>query len=261
MNTRSQELTGGVRNLVRGLAESGSMMGTWNEQREQTVLLERSGSVDMLDFDTINAVFEAKRYRDNRHRLRTVYLARVAGSRELVLEELSEDLKVRLAKATVSASVAETVIKTDNMSTEPDNDGDPMEFLEEDGYRHTQSVEYRLNGNGEILECIRSDEYTQSGESVVDVRYSEPYRRGKLAVTLMTGEFIRDAPRFNESRKKVLERELAVDLVLLEHLDDYRNDAEMTALSRREHEGRIFAITAFVTRRADPIELLQIALS
>jgi hypothetical protein len=261
MNMRSQESTGGVRSLVRGLAENGSMMGTWNEQREQTVLLERSGSVDMPDFDRVSAVFEAKRYLDVRHRLRTVYLARIAGSRELVLEELSEDLKRRLAKATVSASVSETVIKTDNMSTEPDSDGDPMEFLEEDGYRHTQSVEYRLNGNGEILECVRSDEYAQNGEMAVDLRYSEPYRRGKLSATLMTGEFVRDAPRFDESRKKALKRELAVDMALLEHLDDYRNDPEMTALSRQEHEGRIFAITAFITTRADPIELLQIALS
>jgi hypothetical protein len=136
-----------------------------------------------------------------------------------------------------------------------------MEFLDDDGYSHTQTVEYRINGNGEILECTRSDEYTQNGEAAIDVRYSEPYRRGKFAVGLSPDTFIRDAPFFDLSRADVLQQELKTDMALFEHLDDYRNDAEMTERSKREHEGRIFAIAAFITMRADPIESLQIALS
>lgn len=252
---------GGIRTLVKGLAQRGSMMGTWNEQREQSVILERSGSVVMPDFDTVNAIFEAKRYYDDRHRLRTLYLARVAGSRELVIEELTPDLKMRLAKATLSASVSEMIIKTENMSMERGSDGDPMEFLDEDGYSHTQTVEYRLNGKGEILECVRSDQYSQHQEVALDVRYSEPYRRGRLAVSVMGGEFVRDAPRFDVSHKKALQREMAVDMDLLEHVSDYENDREMTMRSRYEHEKRIFAIAAFITMQADPIQSLQIALS
>jgi hypothetical protein len=261
MNMRPQESASGVRSLVRVTAENGSVMGTWNQQCEQTVLLERSGSVDMPDFNRVSAVFEAKRYFDQRHRLRTLYLARVAGSRELVIEEMSEDLKARFAREIVSASVSEAVIKTDTMSTERDSDGDPMEFLDEDGYHHTQTVEYRINGNGEILECVRSDEYFFNDESTITTKYSEPYQRGKLAVSLTDIRFNRDAQRFDAAQEDTLASQLTDDLILMEQLDDFRNDREMIARSRREHQERIFAITAFVTMQADPIKSLQIALS
>jgi hypothetical protein len=262
MNANLRAQTGGVRSLVQGLAESGSMMGTWSEQRPQSILLERSGTVDMVDFDKVNASFEARRYFDDRHRLRTIYLARVAGTRELTLEELPEHAKNEMARAVVASSNGEElVIKTDAMSTEPDEDGDPWDFAEEDGYHHAQSVEYRINGNGEILECARSDAYDHDGEEIVTVRYSEPYRRGKLAVELVYKEHKTVGTDFAIANKKTLKQELAVDMALLEYASEYRNDRVMTELSRREHEGRLFAIAAFITMRADPIESLQIALS
>lgn len=262
MNAHPQEQAGGIRNLVRGLAERGSMMGTWNEQRPQSVLLERAGTVDMTNFDRVSAAFEAKRYVDDRHHLRTIYLARVAGTHELTLEELPEPVKNEMAKAVISSSRGgEMIIKTENMSTEPDSDGDPWDFVEEDGYKHTQSVEYRINGKGEILECVRRDGYDHDGEEIVSVHYSEPYRRGKLAIKLVREEVEKSTIDFDITHKAALKRELAVDITLLEYVAEYENDELATLLSRREHEGRIFAIAAFITMQADPIESLQIALS
>lgn len=253
---------GGIRTLVRSAAEAGSMTGRWPEPIEQTVRLERSGSVFMPEFDRVSATFEATKYRDERHRLRTIYLARVAGSQLLVSEELSDDLRQRLARATVSTSVSEMIIQTDTMSTEPDEDGDPMEFFDDDTYLHTQSVEYRINGNGQILECIRSDEYAVGGETAIAVSYSEPYQKGQYVVGIVAEDTeIGALASLKEDDAETLEQQLATDLALLEHVEEYRNDTQRLAESRKEHENRIYAILAFITLRGDPNTSLQIALS
>lgn len=252
-----------MRTLVRGLAERGSMMETWQEERVQSSRLERSGTVDMALYQTISASFEARRYRDVRSRLVTSYALSMIGSTELTLEELPIHVRAAMIKESVSAANSEEVIiRTENMSIEPDKDGDPMDFVDEEGYHHTHGVHYQLNGNGEMLECARTDAYDHEGETIVTRQYIEPYRRGKLVVGITDGVFVPESVSdLDIVRPKELKQRLAVDMALFEYANDIAGDSESLAQSRREHEARIFAIAAFITMSANPIESLQIALS
>jgi len=261
MNEKLQPRSGGVRNLVRDLAQRGSMEGTWDEPVAQHSHLERSGSMQTHDFEEVKAVFEARRYYDRMQRLRTQYLARVSASRVVELDELSSHIRAEIMRASVSASVSEAVLRTDSMSMVSDADGDPMEFIDEDGFYYTSTVEYRINGNGEILGCYRSEEYDQDGDVLRHQGYTEPYQRGKLNVQLFREDPVPDLPVFAMTRTKVLKQELSHDLTFFEQAAIYRDDPELIAQSRREHEGRLFAIAAFITMQADSVESLRIALS
>ena len=245
---------GGALSLARELALQGSHNRYWEEDAEQKVWLQRRATLNSPDHDTIETIFEAHKFYDQRGRLSSLYRIRVEGMRELISEELPSNVKAMIDHASVASSQHEEIMAIPSMSEGDDFDDE----ADDRAYLHNVSVEYRMDGRGQLIDRVHQDTYWVDEEELVMNRLSVPGRKS------IKDEFSRamaDVPTELPGATTLMRprTELRADMKFFDIIGEHRNNPREQRLSDREHRQSMVAVMSFILLRGeiDPIiELL-----